>query len=174
MYDNGHWQGFLPAGSGFSAVGCSGIDRELHVCAVDGNGDLMHNIPSWNKCGDRPIAAVACGTVVDVAPGGTTGGMLHACITRPGGELLHSFRLPDGIYPVGYWQGFLPAGSGFSTVGCSGIDDELHVCAVDGNGDLMHNIPSWNKCGDRPIAAVACGTTRFGGRSELHVYILKS
>lgn len=78
------------------------------------------------------------------------------------------------MYDNGHWQGFLPAGSGFSAVGCSGIDRELHVCAVDGNGDLMHNIPSWNKCGDRPIAAVACGTTRFGGRSELHVYILKS
>ena len=43
-FADGHWQGFIPVGSGYENAACANVGSDLHVVAANPDGVIYHNI----------------------------------------------------------------------------------------------------------------------------------
>jgi hypothetical protein len=181
-------------------LACGGTPQgDLHICALDESGKLIHTIRftggNWQRFwGDvqtqipqgpviRPIARVACS--------GDPQGNLHVCAVDKDAKLWHTIRFTGGNWQP-FWgdvQTQIPQGPDIRPLalvacGATGAQD-LHVCAVDHAGKLWHTVrfaagnwqPSWGDVQTqlpqgpdiRPIQALACAATP---QDDLHVCAL--
>ncbi|PTL80858.1 hypothetical protein DAT35_26350 [Vitiosangium sp. GDMCC 1.1324] len=142
-------------GNVFRAACALNAKGELHVCAIDGSGNVWHTIRAadgtwplpWEDVEKQtswkggPIPRVACS--VDAT------GNLHVCAIDRNGKLWHTIRTANGTWPFAF--GDVQAqttkvrrNSGIGPtphVACStNAAGDLHVCAIDVNGGLWHTI----------------------------------
>ncbi|BCJ40706.1 hypothetical protein Aiant_13630 [Actinoplanes ianthinogenes] len=132
----------------FGAVGCAAVSGELHVVGLTNDGKMWHTIRhadgSWTPAfGDVKgqesndpghFTAVGCAGV---------NGELHVVGLTDDGKMWHTIRHADGS-----WQPFFGDVKGvesndpgyFTSVGCAGVNGELHVVALTGDGGMWHTI----------------------------------
>jgi Common central domain of tyrosinase len=188
---SGNWQngfGDIENQSGnqglFAKVACGGIGSRLHVCGITSDGRLWHTSRNgttggWQNFTDVESHSGQVGDFADVACCGV-GNNLHICATTTDGRILHTIRFSNGNWQstFGNIENQTGESGTFATVGCAGVGDKLHVCAVTNTGRLLHtlrnNNGTWqNFFGDIEALTGEAGVfTRVactGKGSELHV-----
>ncbi len=188
---NGNWQNSfrdIENQSGdrglFIKVACGGIGPRLHVCGITSDGRLWHTSRSgtsgaWQNFTNIETHSGEVGNFADVACCGV-GNNLHVCATTTTGRILHTIRFSNGNWQgsFGDIEGQTGESGFFTAVGCAGVGDKMHVCAVTNTGRLLHtlrnNNGTWqNFFGDIEALTGDAGVfTRVactGKGSELHV-----
>jgi hypothetical protein len=160
---NGSWIGFgdVKSQAGhhtgpFKAVGCAGINGELHVCGVTDDGAMWHCIRrangSWIGFGDvkgqaghhtGPFNAVGCAEIDRE---------LQVCGVTNDGGMWHTIRHADQWDGFGDVKGQAGRHPGqFTAVGCAAVNSELQLCGVTNDGGMWHTIrhaDRWDGFGD--------------------------
>jgi hypothetical protein len=161
---NGAWDGFGdvkgqtgPDRGAFTSVGCAGIGHELHVVGTTSDGGIWRTLRHprvWDsfedvksQAGTHPgrFSAVDCAIVGE--------GDLHIGGTTSDGNLWHAIHHANG-----HWDGFGdvknqtgPDRGAFTSVGCAGIGEDLHLVGTTSDGNLWHAIRHpgfWDGFGD--------------------------
>jgi hypothetical protein len=151
----------LNDGRALSAVSCAKApNSELHVCAIDLNGILLHTLRNgdgawqnfWgdvqtqtNLVGPNPgigkVASVAC------AVDGSS--RLHLCVIDTQGGLWHTIRTANGKWPFRFGDvqqqtrliGPNPGIGPLKNVACAANNlGQLHVLVLDNAGKLWHTM----------------------------------
>lgn len=159
---SGAWAAFANRGGSFSDVSFGQAGGQLHFCGTtfDHRGIRMNVLEHALKTGSTwsPFGDVR-GVVLAQNPGSLDPGLfhlvscsgidgqLHVCAISSG-RLIHTIRRADGS-----WTAFgdvvaevvrenpaSPSPSGLGSVSCAGVNGELQVTCVDGNGVLWHTI----------------------------------
>jgi hypothetical protein len=126
----------------FTAIGCGGINGDLHIVGIANYTDVWHTIrhadgswqPAFGGVGSdqQGFPAVDCAGV---------GHDLHVVAIDGidnGGPIWHTVRNADGTWQSGFDT---VAGSlSFNYVACAGVGDELQVVGITSGGQLWHTI----------------------------------
>lgn len=128
----------------FINVACSNAGGELHVIGITTTGRILHtrrySNGIWqNNFGDIELATGDVGLLLDVSCA-AIGNDLHVIGVTANGSVHHTVRYGNGTWQSGFWDIEYHTGDGgvFTRVGCANVNGNLHVCAINTNGQLRH------------------------------------
>ncbi len=178
----GNVEGQTGQPSSFFAVDSAAYQYGLHLCGTTGRDQslwftMRNQAGTWQPFFDAETMTGRIGILEDISVALVNNDM-HVCVTDSSGGLWHSIRFfSNAIFtPLGDVKGQTGNPGPIARVSTAQINGELHVCAVDTNGNLWHAIRhtnSWTAFGDvkgqsgNPGAFIDVTAAEVAG--ELHV-----
>lgn len=132
--------------------------QAAHFLALTVEGHLRHTMRrddgSWTAWGNVEQMIGSPGGALVHVDCASVAGELNVCVVLDSGELRHTIRRHDGSWTS--WgnveQMTGPTRGELVQVACTGVDGELHVIGVFGEGTLRHTIRrhngTWTPWGD--------------------------